>query len=230
MMHVTEFTSKHAPHAVTVPDSMRQVIVEDGFAATPASSETVITVGRGSTLVYNWNVLTHGNHLRTITVDLAEHACAEFYGIVVGRHKHRVQLRLQQRHRGVSSVSRSWVRAIAQNMANIEVAGLIAIDAPATHADACLESRAIVLSKDARADMIPSLEILARDVQAKHAAASGPVDPEQQFYLTARGIEEHEARGLVLSGFVNALLDRLPQETRQTIVKERWNELLKKVI
>ncbi len=226
---VSEFSSMQAPHSINIPEGARQLIVEDGFVATPASSATAIRVGAGGTLVYNWNVLASRNHLRTLTIELAARARAEVYGIVFGQGKHRVQLRLQQHHTGVSSQSGAWLRAIVQDQAQVEIAGLITIDASAPYADAYLESRAIVLSETAQADMIPGLEILARDVQAEHAAASGPIDPEQLFYLAARGVGEHAARTLVLAGFLNTLLDRLPAAADHTIVKARWNEMMEKI-
>ena len=54
-------------------------------------------------------------------------------------------------------------------------------------------NRNLVLSRKARADSIPGLEILADDVRCTHGATVGKIDQDQVFYLRARGIPEKEA-------------------------------------
>lgn len=70
--------------------------------------------------------------------------------------------------------------------------------------------RALLLSREARSDAIPSLLIDEKDVQAGHAAAAGPVDREMVFYLMSRGIPEAKARRMLVHGFLQPLLDELP--------------------
>src|SRR5438045_7114264 len=63
----------------------------------------------------------------------------------------------------------------------------------------------------ARADSVPNLEIETGEVVgAGHASATGRFDDEQLFYLMARGIPAEEARKLVVRGFFNELLAKIP--------------------
>ena len=56
---------------------------------------------------------------------------------------------------------------------------------------------------------MPSLEIEAHDVQASHGATVGQVDEEQVFYLMSRGLDRSEAKGLIVNGFLESLLQRV---------------------
>jgi len=69
-----------------------------------------------------------------------------------------------------------------------------------------------VLSDDAEANSMPGLEIEADDVRCTHGATTAQVDDREIFYLEARGIRPAAARQLLVMGFFNTVLDRLPDE------------------
>jgi Fe-S cluster assembly protein SufD len=85
---------------------------------------------------------------------------------------------------------------------------MIKVDPGAQQTDAFQESRNLLLSKKAHADAIPGLEILADDVRCTHAAAIAQIDPDQLFYLRARGLREDVASRLVIEGFLAELVER----------------------
>jgi len=67
-----------------------------------------------------------------------------------------------------------------------------------------------VLSEGTRADSIPNLEIETGDIEgAGHASATGRFDDEHLFYLQSRGISEHEARRLVVLGFLVEVIQKI---------------------
>ena len=88
---------------------------------------------------------------------------------------------------------------------------MIKVDPGAQQTDAFQESRNLLLSHDAHADAIPGLEIEADDVRCTHAAAVATMDPEQLYYLKARGLSDAAARQLVVEGFVGELVERAPE-------------------
>ena len=72
-------------------------------------------------------------------------------------------------------------------------------------------NRNLILTDGARADSVPNLEIETGEiVGAGHASATGRFDDEQLFYLMSRGIHPEEARKLVVRGFFNELLGKVP--------------------
>ncbi len=89
-------------------------------------------------------------------------------------------------------------------------AGLIRVQPEAQHTDAYQKVRNLMLSDEAEANSMPGLEILADEVRCTHGATSGHVDPEEMFYLLARGINPKSAQELIVHGFLNEVLERLP--------------------
>jgi Fe-S cluster assembly protein SufD len=88
--------------------------------------------------------------------------------------------------------------------------GDVLIRARAEGTDTHELNRNLVLSKGARADSVPNLEIeTGRIVGAGHASATGRFDEEQLFYLRSRGIPEELARSLVVHAFFAELIDRI---------------------
>jgi Fe-S cluster assembly protein SufD len=71
-------------------------------------------------------------------------------------------------------------------------------------------NRNLVLTDGCRADSVPNLEIETGDiVGAGHASTTGRFDEEQLFYLKSRGIDEVEARRLVVHGFFADIIRRI---------------------
>ena len=90
--------------------------------------------------------------------------------------------------------------------------GMIRVEEDAQKTNAYQENRNLLLSKQAHADSIPGLEIMANDVRCTHGATLGQVDREQLFYLMARGLSRAEAERLIVRGFFQDVLDRIELE------------------
>jgi len=87
--------------------------------------------------------------------------------------------------------------------------GDVLIGPDASGTDSYEANRNLVLTDGARAESIPNLEIETGDIQgAGHASATGRFDDEQLFYLQARGIDESEARRLVVLGFLGEIVQK----------------------
>jgi Fe-S cluster assembly protein SufD len=88
--------------------------------------------------------------------------------------------------------------------------GDVLIGRDAVGTDSYEANRNLVLTDGARADSIPNLEIETGDIRgAGHASATGRFDDEQLFYLQARGIDEDEARRLVVLGFLMEIVQKI---------------------
>lgn len=96
--------------------------------------------------------------------------------------------------------------------------GMIYVAPGADKTDGYQANRNLLLSKKARADSIPGLEILADDVRCTHGATVGKIDAEQIFYLMARGISRIDAERLIVEGFFDPIMQRIPFEG----LKERF--------
>ena len=90
--------------------------------------------------------------------------------------------------------------------------GMINVAPGAQKADGFQANRNLLLSNEARADSIPGLEIQADDVRCTHAATIGRLEDEHIFYLMSRGITYNEARKLIVDGFFDPIMQRIPFE------------------
>jgi Fe-S cluster assembly protein SufD len=100
--------------------------------------------------------------------------------------------------------------------------GMIYVAPGADKTDGYQANRNLLLSKKARADSIPGLEILANDVRCTHGATVGKIDADQVFYLMARGIDRADAEKLIVEGFFDPIMQRIPFEG----VKHRFQKAI----
>jgi Fe-S cluster assembly protein SufD len=73
-------------------------------------------------------------------------------------------------------------------------------------------SKALLLSDGAAMNNKPELEIFADDVACGHGATCGGLNPDQLFYIQARGLPRAEAEALLLEAFAGELADDIGHE------------------
>jgi Fe-S cluster assembly protein SufD len=100
--------------------------------------------------------------------------------------------------------------------------GMIYVAPGAQKTDGYQANRNLVLSDEARADSIPGLEICADDVRCTHGATVGKLEEEPLFYLRSRGIPRPEAEKLLVEGFFDPIMQRIPFEG----VRERFQKAI----
>ena len=93
--------------------------------------------------------------------------------------------------------------------------GNIYVYPAANYTDAYQKNDNLVLSERAHADTLPGLEIQAHEVRCTHGATAGKIDPEQVFYLMSRGMSYAQAERLIVEGFFEPVLKRIPLESVQ---------------
>ena len=130
----------------------------------------------------------------------------------------------QQNHRAQNTTSDLLFKGALIDSSRVVWQGMIYVAPGAMKTDGYQANRNLVLSREARADSIPGLEILADDVRCTHGATVGKIDPEQVFYLRARGIPQVEAERLIVSGFFDPIMQRIPFEG----VRERFQSSIAK--
>jgi Fe-S cluster assembly protein SufD len=118
----------------------------------------------------------------------------------------------QQNHNGPVSVSDLLFKGAAKDTARTVWQGMIKALPKMQKIDGYQACRNLVLSEDARMDGIPGLEIEADDVKCSHAATFGTLEEQPVFYLMSRGIPRAEAQLMVIDGFFDELLQRIPFE------------------
>ncbi len=87
--------------------------------------------------------------------------------------------------------------------------GKIFVRHGAQKTDAMQTNKNLLLSKEARIDTKPQLEILADDVKCAHGAAVGQIDEDELFYLQTRGLHGELARNLLTYGFAEEVIGKI---------------------
>ena len=98
--------------------------------------------------------------------------------------------------------------------------GMIRVDEGAQLTDAYQTNRNLLLSEGSHATALPNLEIEADDVRCSHGATIGQVEHGQLFYLMSRGLTKQQAERLLVFGFFEEVLGRLPMVGVRQRVRE----------
>ena len=128
-------------------------------------------------------------------------------------------------HTAADTYSNTLIKSVLTERARGGFYGLVKINRGAKNTDTYFREDALLLSKEAKAEAIPSLEIDENEVKAGHASTVGPVDPEQIFYLMSRGVTQTEAKRMVVQGYfhsVSELLLTKDQETLNTFLSKKF--------
>jgi Fe-S cluster assembly protein SufD len=159
----------------------------------------------------------------SLTVELiGPGAKATVVGIFLGKKTSDIRVHTVQQHSAPATASNLLVTSVLHGNAMFSYDGRIRIEKSAQKTDAYQRNENLLAGDGARAVSRPSLEILANDVRCKHGAATGPVDPEELWYLESRGISAAGARRLIVGGRVMRALNLIEDSV---IRSELWQKI-----
>ena len=180
-----------------------------------------VRVGRDAR--FHWTFAGLGGKLTKMDMEMhldGQGSEAKFSGCYFGNETQHFDFHTFQNHIVGHSLSDLMFKGGLRGRARTVYQGLIKVHKDAQRSDAYQANRNLILSDKARADSIPSLEIEANDVRCTHGATVGQVDEEQLFYLMARGLARPEAEQLIIEGFFEPVLERIPAESLRALVTQ----------
>lgn len=74
-------------------------------------------------------------------------------------------------------------------------------------------NRNLLLSDKARINTKPELQITADNVKCAHGATVSQLQPDEIFYLRSRGLNEYDARHLLIDAFAGEIIEKLPYKS-----------------
>lgn len=165
--------------------------------------------------------------MRQIILDLTQNnkieisQDSELLGIFVGKNSQQINTSLKIIHKKPYLKSLTLIKGILFNNSEFNISGDLIIKKGAYLTDAYLKIEILLLSETAKATAIPSLEITENNVKGGHGATVGQLDREQLFYLESRGLKDHEAKKLLIEGFIADLTARIKDaKIRQMLLKQ----------
>jgi Fe-S cluster assembly protein SufD len=170
-------------------------------------------VGRDGKL--DWITSMMGTRLtkafQTAELD-APGAWARMSGIFFTNGRQHVDLDTQQNHNAPDTTSDLLYKGALKDNSRSVWQGMIKALPDSQRIDGFQANRNLMLDPTARADSIPGLEIEADDVRCTHASTIGKLDEEEVFYLMSRGIPKSTAIRMVIQGFFDPIMQRIPFE------------------
>ena len=139
------------------------------------------------------------------------------HGLTAVRAKQHVDNHTVVNHRFEHGTSNQLYKGILRDEGRTVFNGKIYVQPAAQLTNAYQLNRNLLLSPKAQAYTRPQLEIYADDVRCTHGASVGPLDQEQLFYLLSRGIPRAQAVSLLAHGFVEDVLEAVPDNVRDRL-------------
>lgn len=179
-------------------------------------------VGRGGKL--DWITSVMGTRLtkafQTSELD-APGSWARMSGFFFTNGQQHIDLDTQQNHNAPDTTSDLLYKGALKDHSRSVWQGMIKALPNSQRIDGFQANRNLMLDRSSRADSIPGLEIEADDVRCTHASTVGKLDEEEIFYLMSRGIPRPDATRIVIQGFFDPVMARIPFERIRTRIFER---------
>ncbi|MGH9087983.1 MAG: Fe-S cluster assembly protein SufD [Acidimicrobiales bacterium] len=151
----------------------------------------------------------YGRH-RTDAAATGPGATTELRSAYLGTGAQVHDVRTLQDHAAHHTTSDLLCKGAVAGTSRSVYSGLIRVRRGAVRTEAFQTNHNLVLDERAHADSVPNLDIEENDVRCSHASTVGPVDEDQRYYLESRGIPPEQAERLIVLGFFDDIVDRVP--------------------
>ncbi len=169
----------------------------------------------------NWISGCFGGKLNRIRIDTifnGQGSQSNNIGVFLGKGKEHIDFTTNVYHNTTDTTNEILVDGILKDNSSSVYRGLIKIEKAAQKTRSYLENHILKLGDKTLANSIPSLKIDANDVKASHGATVGQINEEHMFYLMARGLSRQEAEKLIVEGFFEPVIEKIPlEELREKI-------------
>ena len=179
-----------------------------------------------SAMSLNLNVGSRYSRFESLSRLIGEGGRSDLLAVSVAKNQQEFDARTLQDHVSPHTASDLLYKNALDDRARCTFGGLIRVEPHAHFTDAYQKVRNLLLSDDAEANSMPGLEILADNVRCTHGATSGQIDEDELFYLHTRGIPTKIAQRLIVTGFLDEVIQRLNQpaiaEHLQRLIEEKF--------
>ncbi|HEY5992716.1 MAG TPA: Fe-S cluster assembly protein SufD [Candidatus Udaeobacter sp.] len=187
------------------------------------------TVDHGaSAMSLNLHLGSRYSRFESLSRLIGEGGRSDLLAVAVAKHQQEFDARTLQDHISPHSASDLLYKNALDDRARTIFGGLIRVEPHAHFTDAYQKVRNLLLSDDAEANSMPGLEILADNVRCTHGATSGQIEEDQLFYLRSRGISTKVAQRLLVTGFLDEVIQRLDHpaiaEHLHRLIEEKFAE------
>lgn len=193
-------------------------------------SNQIIQVKEDQTLDYILFLNKGWLEKRNLTFEFKEeNATLHFLAIMVGKNQEKFSFETISIHKNRNTKAYYTVRSALFDESEVDYKGNLKIEKNSHSTDCYLSHRTLMLSKKAKVNTIPCLEIESDDVKAGHAATIGKIDEELAFYLESRGLDKKSAKLLLIKNFLESEFKNIPDGKTQKFLIKKIEKSLKKM-
>ena len=156
----------------------------------------------------------------------AEECESHLLGFVLGKDTMHVDNHTLVDHRKPNCFSNELYKNILDDRSTGVFNGKVLVRQDAQKTNAYQSNKSITLTQKAKMYSKPELEIYADDVKCSHGATTGQLDAEALFYLRSRGLNEKQARSILLKAFARDVIDAIQPDALREYVDTRLVENL----
>ena len=137
---------------------------------------------------------------------------------LLSKNKHH-EIRTNTSHLYENTKSYQLIKSVIDDNSKSVYQGKIYVDSKAQKTDGYQLSKAVLLNEQAEYNAKPELEIYADDVKCSHGSASGNLDEDSIFYLMSRGLDQKNAKELLINGFLLDVVEKITDEEIKKLIK-----------
>ncbi|MCS7129383.1 MAG: Fe-S cluster assembly protein SufD [Candidatus Caldarchaeum sp.] len=184
-------------------------------------------IGRNSSAMVVGSLIGGGmSKVRVDNVMAGDGSSVNDLELVFGDGDQKMDLTANLHHVGYGTQGKEVAKGVVKEKARVIFKGMITIEKKAKNTNAYLAKHAMIMSPEARAYAIPSLEIETDEVKATHSASVSQIDPDQIYYLMTRGIPYEEARKMLALAFFEPVVSMIDlDEVRwglRSLLESKW--------
>lgn len=140
------------------------------------------------------------------------------FGLFTGKDEKHYRIETIQHHKKPGAYSDLFIKGVFDDASKFYYQGLIRIEKEGQQSHAYQKNQNLILSPDVYVESNPFLEILANDVFCTHGSTTGKLNKEDIFYVKSRGLNDTNARALLVEGFANEVIDRVKEKAPEATI------------
>ena len=155
---------------------------------------------------------SHVSYLYPMTILQGDNSRMEFTGITFAGGGQNLDTGAKVVHTGANTSSYINTKSISKDGGVSIFRSSVKINESAKHSKNAVSCQSLMLDDISQSDTIPAIDVRTGDADVGHEAQIGRISDEAVFYLMSRGINEEDARAMIVSGFADNVSKELPLE------------------
>ncbi len=132
--------------------------------------------------------------------------------VIVGVDAQKLDMYTGLLNAGRGSVSTSETKVVALDSSSVIAKGMAKVLHGSKKSISYLKERGLIYDKGAQIKMMPDMSIDESDVKATHSSSVSPINEDDIFYISARGVKREEAKKIVVGGFMLETLGKIKDQ------------------